>query len=144
MSCAVDSVTFSVSYSLRDYLSFVRDHLPAMMEMMVAEGKEKRALPKFTYLLFMVGSTIAFFFKKRAMPVCNFVIDAKEIRRTTRGGTLVVPWSDLIAVRRYSQGYLIDKGSKGAMPLPYRCFSPEQAPIMEGFIHAFEAERLTQ
>jgi YcxB-like protein len=136
------TIAFSVSYGLREYLSFVRDHLPAMIEMMIAEGKLKRAPSKVTYPLFVVGSTIAFFFKKRAMPVCDFVIDAKEIRRTTRGGTLVVPWSDLIAVRRYSQGFLIDKGSKGAMPLPYRCFSPEQALMMEGFIQAFDAELL--
>jgi hypothetical protein len=135
----VDSIAFSVSYTLREYLSFVRDHIPAALETMAAEGKAKGVTPRGVYPFAMAGATIAFFFKKRRMPVCDFVIDAREIRRTTRDGALVVAWSELVAVRRYSQGYFVDKGSKGAMPLPYRCFSPEQALAMEGFIRAFEA-----
>jgi YcxB-like protein len=136
------TISFSVSYTLREYLSFVRDHLPVGIALLAPEGKKKRAPSKAVYPFVLAFAAVVFFFKKRAMPVCDFVIDDKEIRRTTRGGTLVVPWSDLIAVRRYSQGYLIDKGSKGAMPLPYRCFSPEQALMMEGFIQAFDAELL--
>jgi YcxB-like protein len=138
----VQAISFSVSYGLREYLSFVRDHLPAMLEMMVAEGKVKRMPSKLWYPVFLVGSTVAFFYKKHRMPVCDFVIDEKEIRRTTRGGTLVVPWSDLIAVRRYSRGFLLDKGTKGAMPLPYRCFSAEQMAAMEGLVRDIEAKQI--
>jgi hypothetical protein len=42
------TIAFPESYGLREYLSFARDHLPAMIEMMIAEGKLKRAPSKVT------------------------------------------------------------------------------------------------
>src|SRR5471032_3452250 len=136
------TISFSVSYTLREYLSFVRDHLPVGIALLAPEGKKKRAPSKAVYPFVLAFAAVVFFFKKRAMPVCDFVIDEKEIRRTTRGGTLVVPWSDLIAVRRYSRGFLLDKGTKGAMPLPYRCFSAEQMAAMEGLVRDIEAKQI--
>jgi hypothetical protein len=69
-------------------------------------------------------AAISFFFKKRRMPVCDFVIDEKQIKRTTAAGELVIPWSAVIAVHRYTSGFLVEK-SGGAIPLPYRCFSAQ-------------------
>ncbi|MFZ3321091.1 MAG: YcxB family protein [Usitatibacter sp.] len=134
------SISFSVSYGLREYLSIFRDHLPAMLEMQVAAGLMKRRPSKLWYPLLLVASTGVFFVKKHRVGDCDFVIDGKGIRRTARDGTMMVPWNDLIAVPRYSRAFLFDKGLEGAMPLPYRCFSPEQRVAMEGFIQAFEVQ----
>ncbi|HLX24059.1 MAG TPA: YcxB family protein [Usitatibacter sp.] len=135
------TITIFVSYGLGEYLSVVRDHLPTMLEMGVATGKLKRMPPKVWHPLFLAGSIVAFVFKKRRVGDCTFVIDEKGIHRSALDGAMTVPWSDLVAVRRYSRAYLIDEGSKGAMALPYRCFSPEQKVAMEGFIRAFEVDR---
>jgi hypothetical protein len=134
------AISISVSYGLLEYLSVVRDHLPTILEMQVAAGKVKRMPSKLWYPVFLAGSTGAYFYKKRRIGSCQFVIDETGIRRTARDGTMFVPWSDLIAVRCYSRAFLLDKGLKGAMPLPYRCFSPEQMVEMEGFIRAFEEQ----
>ena len=135
-----DPITISVSYGLGEYLSVVRDHMPAMMEEMIAEGKLKRMPSKLWYPFLLIIPMFAFFYKKHRVGDCEFVIDEQGVRRTARDGTMMVPWSKFIAVRRYSRCFLLDKGAKGAMPLPYRCFSPEQMVAMEGFIAAFEAQ----
>ncbi len=136
------SISFSVSYTLREYLSFVRDHVPAGIEQMAAAGKIKKGKkvnPRYVLWLLVPVATIGFYFKKRRMPVCDFVIDEREIRRTTADGVMVVPWSKVVAIRRYTRGFLIEK-STGAMPLPYRCFSAAQASTMANLIDAHEAE----
>jgi YcxB-like protein len=135
------AITFSVSYGLLEYLSFVHAHFPLVVEMLVAEGKMKKRPPRVLYPLALLGAPVAFLRKKRSMPVCDFTIDEREIRRVTKDGTLVTPWNSVLAVRRYPRGYFIDKGLKGAMPLPYRCFSPEQKAEMEELIRAFEASK---
>jgi hypothetical protein len=137
------TVSFSVSYSLREYLSFVRDHVPAGIEQMTAAGKVKkgkRVNPRQVLWLLVPVATIGFYFKKRRMPVCDFVIDEREIRRTTADGVMGVPWSEVVAIRRYTRGFLIEK-STGAMPLPYRCFSAAQASTMGSLIDAYEGEK---
>jgi hypothetical protein len=139
---AAEAISFRVSYGLREYLSFVRENVPFALDAMAAEGKQHKGVTsRGVAPIVVAAATIAFLYKKHRMPVCDFVIDASEIRRTTRAGTLVFRWSDLIAVRRYSRGFLLDKGNSGVMMLPYRCFSPEQTSTMEGFIRDFESRR---
>jgi hypothetical protein len=139
----VDSIAFSVSYTLREYLSFVRDYLPVGIERARSAGKirkGKKVNPRHVRWALMPVATIGFYYKKWRMPVCDFVIDEREIRRTTADGLMVVPWSKVVAIHRYAEGFLVEK-SNGAMPLPYRCFSLDQKSTMEGLIHAFEVDR---
>jgi hypothetical protein len=51
-----------------------------------------------------------------------------------------MPWTDVTAVHRYSHGYLVVKGAEGAMPLPYRCLSPEQAADLGAIVERREAQ----
>ena len=50
-----------------------------------------------------------------------------------------VPWSKVIAIHRYSPGYLIEKVG-GAFPIPYRCLTDNQRGDLERFIVLREEE----
>jgi hypothetical protein len=120
-------IAFSVSYTLSEYVSIVQEHAPTLLAKQRGSRAETANKPSlFTRGMISTVATISFFFKKRRMPVCDFVIDEQQIRRKTAAGELVVSWSDVVAVHRYSRGFLVEKPG-GAMPLPYRCFSPEQS-----------------
>ncbi|HEY0953614.1 MAG TPA: YcxB family protein [Roseateles sp.] len=135
------ALTFRVSYSLSEYLSIVRDHVPDALASYEAEqGKPLTRNPGLLKLLLVPMLCIGFAIKKLQMPVCSFLIDADGIRRTTRLGTLEVPWADVVAVHRYTRGYLIRK-TGGAMPLPYRCLTSADQQLLESFIEAWRLER---
>jgi hypothetical protein len=102
-------IRLTISYTLAEYLSFVQDHLQP--------GTLSRAL-------IVAAATLSFLLKKSTMPICDFVITDEHIRRTNVG-ELIVPWAEVRAVHRYSQGFLVEK-AKGGLPLPYRCFSTSE------------------
>ena len=129
-------ISFSATYSLREYLSFVNDHLPDGLAELGSLSMGMR--PGLIRPFLLAASTVSFFFKKRRMPVCEFTIDENEIRRTTREGTLVVPWSKVRRVFRYSQGYVV-RDEKGVLALPYRCFTPEAKAAFETWSGPFGA-----
>jgi len=129
-------IAFSVSYSLREYLSFVRDYLPDGLAEMAAQGKSRGVSARVVRPFALVGAAVAFFFKKRRMPVCDFTIDEAGIRRATRDGVLVIPWNEVRRVYRYTEGYLV-REHRGAVALPYRCFSPDMKANMERLIAAY-------
>jgi len=136
------AVKFSVSYSLGEYLSIVQDHIPSVLAAYEAErGKPLTRRPKLLKFFWIPVASVGFLLKKRRMPVCHFTIDRERIQRVTRDGTLDIPWTDVIAVHPYTQGYLVEK-SKGAVPLPYRCLTTEQADALEVFVQQWrEAAR---
>ena len=132
-------ISFAVSYSRAEYLSFVHEH--------VSTFKEKRARAQGGLfkphgsilnraLITIVASSI-FLIKKHRMPLCEFEIDAKYIRRKSRQGLLCVPWAEVTDIHRYSQGYLV-VDPKGAMPLPYRCLSQQQSKALVRLVDAWE------
>lgn len=128
------TIEFSVSYSLSEYLSMVQDHYPnALAEYYSQRGKPIKRLSRLAKLLVGLVASIAFYFKKRRMPVCHFTIDGERIQRVTPDGVLNIPWTDIVAVRRYTQGYMLQK-SRGAVPLPYRCLAGDQRKLLEVFI----------
>ena len=123
------SIQFSVSYSLSEYLSIVKEHLPvAIAEHPRSKGKPRKQPSVFDRFLIVPLASVAFAFKKRRMPVCDFTISEQGIRRVTAMGELHVPWSEVVAVHRYSQGYLVAK-KNGGIPLPHRCFTSESAQL---------------
>ena len=134
-------IIFSVSYTLSEYLSFVQDHSVVVLNQeLAARGKPAaKKLPAYLRPLIAAFSSIAFFFKKRHMPFCDFIIDADGIARTTSDGRYVMPWSEVVSIHRQSQGYLV-ANRNGAMPLPFRCLNPDQASQLASLIEKREAE----
>ena len=134
-------IKFSVSYTLREYRSFVREYLPlGMAQEFARRGKTPgRALSAFVRGASLSLATVMFFFKKRRMPVCDFEIDAEGITRTTAVGRHVVPWSKVVAVHSLSPGYLVITGT-GRVALPYRCLLPADAATLAALIEKRRSE----
>jgi hypothetical protein len=134
-------LTFGVSYALREYLSIVRDHVPDVLASYAAEqGKPLTNSPRLVQRLLIPVLCVGFWIKKRQMPWCEFRIDAQGIQRVTRLGTLDLPWTQVVAVHRYTQGYLVRKAN-GGIPLPYRCFTPAQRQGMELLVERWRLSR---
>lgn len=73
------------------------------------------------------------------MGTCTFQIDDQQIQRSSKLGLFRLPWRDVVAIHRFSHGYLVEK-SKGSVPLPYRCLTEEQAAILDELIRKRERE----
>lgn len=124
-------IRFSVSYTLGEYLSFVRDSIPEQIaKERVRRGKDpaKTAGPLLLSLIQCLATTIAilaFAYKKSRVGRCQFTIDKDAIVRQSKDGTMRVPWTQVERVYSCSKGFLIAK-EIGAMPLPYRCMTPSE------------------
>jgi hypothetical protein len=125
-------IRLTISYTLAEYLSFVRDHLPALLARR-AGGKTYKPPGVLSRALIVAGASLSFLSKKCKMPICDFLITDEYVRRTTNSGELLVPWSDVRAVHRYSQGFLVEKAN-GGLPLPYRCFSESERTEFERLV----------
>jgi hypothetical protein len=126
----VESIDFSVAYVFAEYRTFVLEHIRQI------EGRPTSWIGR---QLIVVTAGLAFFVKTRRMPLCTFHIDGAGIRRTTGKGALVVPWSKVIAIHRYSPGYFLGMAG-GALPIPYRCLDEQQRARMDAFVSVREAE----
>ena len=124
-------IAFTVSYTLPEYLSFVREHMPVMFaRLRRAAGARpdahgQFAMPGWARATALWLARLAFRYKKRKMPVCAFIIDGERIVRTSAAGVQEYAWSEVEALHEYSAGYLLAL-PKGALPLPYRCLSAAQ------------------
>ena len=132
-------VVFSVTYKRLEYLRFVTAHLTATLIKIGKLGADK-PLPLYARHLMAVMGSIAFYLKRRKMPVCHFRIDDIGIFRRTQGGLLTLPWSDVVAVHRYELGLLVAKKS-GALPLPFRCLTPTQIDILEKLVEIWKSAK---
>lgn len=104
------ALCFSVSYTLREYLSIVQAAYGK-------RGKPAGGLPWLVRPAAMLVASCLFVIKKRRMPVCHFRIDSHEIQPETADDTLRILWSEVLAVHAYTQGYLVEK-AKGPCPCP--------------------------
>lgn len=99
-------------------------------------------------LPFMVTPWVAllmtpiFLHKRWRMGSCGFKIDHEGIERVTALGNLTKSWRDVVAVHRYTQGYLM-VFSAGAMPIPYRCLDAAQAQRLRALVASRPRERLS-
>ena len=123
----MEPITFSVTFSLKEYLHFVKNHaLVVINKELITRGKPARdKVPLWLSLLILLPAATGFYFKKRAMPVCAFKIDADGIERTTNARRYAVPWERVVAIHKYPQGTLF-AGATGAMPVPNRCLDASQ------------------
>lgn len=133
----MQTIEFSVRYTLDEYLSFVAEHaLVVINEQRAAKGKAPLAfLTWWTRSMIWALATPAFLYKRHKVGECRFTIDAQQVARTAKGGAMSVPWSEVVAVHRYSQGWLVAKAN-GAMPLPLRCMTPLQIAEFSQFLQS--------
>lgn len=128
------ALEFSVSYRLAEYLSFARDHAPLVTQrVLTAKGNPLQTPSRLQGVALTLICSVAFFFKKRRMPICRFVITEEGIHRSAASRNLFVPWTAVQAVHRYSQGYFIER-HRGAMPLPFRCLGAQQVSALDALI----------
>jgi hypothetical protein len=135
----VSSIVFSVCYGLREYLSFVRDF--GIWHQATGGGKsefksgKRSALARLlhTTTIYLIAPPI-FIMKKRAVGDCQFSIDERRVLRRSKSGDLELPWSQVVRVHRLTRAYLVQE-ERGAMPLPYRSFTPQQLQQFERILH---------
>lgn len=120
-------ITFSVSYTLREYLDFVHHHALVIMnqELLSRNKPPMNKMPIWIIPFILIPAAMGFIFKKREMPVCKFRIDECGIVRTTDAGPYEMLWQDVAAIHKYPSGYLVTCAT-GAFPLPNRCFDSGQ------------------
>lgn len=132
------SIAFSVSYRLREYLSFVRDF--GIWHQATGGGKselragQRGALARLihTATVYLIAPPI-FIMKKRAVGDCEFNIDEHRVLRRSKSGDVELQWKDVVRVHRLTQACLVQE-EQGAMPLPYRAFTPGQLEQFESIL----------
>jgi hypothetical protein len=134
----VHSIDLSVSYGLREYISFVRDF---GVWHQATEGGKTEFIPskRGAYARFIHTATVyllappIFIMKKRAVGDCKFNINDSRVLRQSKNGEIELPWTQVLRVHRLSQAYLVQE-EKGAMPIPYRAFTPQQLKQFESIL----------
>jgi hypothetical protein len=141
MQTAPQPIELSVRYRLAEYLRLISEFEPRSATHREAIQKAKsspwaRVLPNAKWLeriaTVLIG-TPAFLYKRSSVGTCVFRIGPERIERQSKAGTLAKPWSSVTVVHCLSEAYLVEL-EHGAMPLPYRCFSPEQRAAFEAFV----------
>jgi hypothetical protein len=129
------TITVTVEYRLKEYLRTLQDFVQFdQHRQAVAKGKQRSGTPKslnwfVKWPLILLGS-MAFFYKVSKVGTCRFRINATSIERSSKLGTLIVEWSEVVSVLRLSETYLIQL-SKGGMPIPFRCMDRPVAAAFE-------------
>lgn len=136
--------TLTVSYRLGEYISIVSDYAAWRRSTKNGTVEPERSSSQpllcvaeraFLYLLLHVVAPPVFLLKKRSVGDCLFTVTAEKIERRALDGVADVPWSAVVRVHKLSRAYLVEKKG-GAMPLPYRCFTPEARAALEAFLRS--------
>jgi hypothetical protein len=129
-------IRFSVSYTLIEYLSMVREHVAFLLRHQPQAVKRRRVLVPLacaaTALALAAGVTPVFLLKKRRTPVSDVTIDRRAIERSSTRGEFRRNWDEVKSVRRYSRGYLL-VFERGALPIPFRCMNTGQLERFRAF-----------
>lgn len=127
------TVEVVAEYQLAEYKRVLRDFIPIHL----AEVGEKpnRLLPWNWPLvegaLFSIFVTVAFLTKKAKVGRCVFTFSEAGLSRASKSGAGFRDWNEVKAVHHLSAAYLVELKAGGAMPIPYRAFSPEQRLVFE-------------
>jgi hypothetical protein len=131
----VRTISFSVDYSLAEYLSFTRDFGHQLILGDSGSAGKRTIGQRASTLLFNGAVAVLappiFLFKKHAVGACEFEISCAGIVRRSKAGEFSAPWSEVKAIHQLSKAYLVQI-DKGAIPLPYRCFSNSERGEFEG------------
>jgi hypothetical protein len=117
-----EPIRFTARYGLGEYLAVLREHLLIVLR---ERGEGRRKAGRGLRWLIAVVATPLFLYKKWRVGDCHFTIDATGLTRGSRGRPVSVAWNEIVAIRRYRAAYLVEI-ERGAMPLPYRCFSADE------------------
>jgi hypothetical protein len=131
----MNSITFSVTYQLPEYLATGEEN---SLNHIAKQAREKgrkppTKLPVYARWLLRLVATLAFRYKISKVGTCEFTINAQSIRRKSKMGELVIPWADVIAIEPLTLALLLEKG-QGAVMLPWRCMTPEQRATLQNWI----------
>ena len=125
-----------VSYGLQEYLQVLLDFAPlehhrrAVLNGKAAADRTPKKMTWFIKGMIYVAGSAAYFYKVSKVGVCNFQIHSGGVDRTSKGGILKTPWSDITQVSVLSGSYLVQKAS-GAMPIPFRCMNASEREEFE-------------
>ena len=137
------TVEVAVDYQLGEYKRVLRDFIP----MHLAETGEKpnRLLPwnwpvvEAAFLSIVVP--LVFLVKKARVGPCVFTFIEAGLTRASKSGAGSRAWTEVQAVRHLSGAFLIQLKAGGAMPVPYRSFTPAQRLVFESLVQRGTAHR---
>lgn len=128
-------IRVEVEYGLTEYKSIILEFL--------SRATKKRATvnrnlpwnkPWVERAVLAVVVPPVFWLKKLRVGKCLFEFTPEGLLRTAKGYTASRTWSQVAAVHRLSAAYLIELKEGGAMPIPYRVFTPSQRIALESFM----------
>lgn len=136
-------ISFEVYYGAEEYVSTLLEYALVrrrrnMRKKLNAEPEAVR-LPWDQRLTLRVLGPVVLRYKMRKHGTCRFRIDETQIERTSKQGTLRIPWHEVVAIHRFSKAYLVEK-DRGAVPLPYRCLDAGQATALDEIMRSKGAE----
>jgi hypothetical protein len=120
-------ITFRVRYRFSEYRSMVEDHMPTAMRELGRTPGKPNVLSTFALRVFLWG---LFQYKQSRVGECRFEIDAEGLTRHAKGREKRFAWSEIAALHRYREGYIVAL-AKGGMPLPHRCLFDGESERME-------------
>jgi hypothetical protein len=98
-----------------------------------AKGQRPRRTNLLERALYVAVLWPIFAYKSRRVGACSFRIDAQGIERTSRTGRLYKPWPQITMLRREAACWILGS-ERGAMPLPMRCLTAQDAQRLEKWI----------
>ncbi len=127
---------FKVRYALPEYVSFMWQHGGYLI-------RRRRIGKLATWWMLSKSTTTAamhFVAQGRSRHLYDFLIDVHGIVRTSSTGVTLVPWTDVTAIRRYTNGYMMVL-KRGTLPVPFRCLDKAQANLMDAFAATVKLSR---
>jgi hypothetical protein len=137
MNPQADRVEVVVEYHLAEYKRVLLEFIPLALAR--ETKKPNRLLPwNWPYVekaAFALMVPPVFWLKKAMIGACVFTFDESGISRASKGRIGRREWSQVKAVHKLSEAYLIELKEGGAMPVPYRVFTAEGRESFENLTH---------
>ena len=128
---AQEGIEFKVRYSLAEYVVFMWQHSSYLIR--------RRRFSGLPLIWMAIKSTFSaalnFVMQGRSRHIYEFQVDTHGIVRTNSTGVTLVPWGDVVAIRRYTRGFMMVL-KRGTLPIPFRCLDEAQRSVMSGFAEA--------
>jgi len=135
MNHSGDIVSVTVEYQLAEYKQMVWDFMPLHLA-----TRDKRPNPYLPWnwplverAFLAVFIPVMFKIKTGKVGPCKFTFSEAGLTRESKVGAKSCTWDQVSEVNELSATYLIHLRSGGAMPVPYRVFSPDQRAMFESF-----------
>jgi hypothetical protein len=128
-------IRVEVEYGLTEYKSIILESLAQAMKSRAAVNRNlpwNKPWVERTVLAVVIPPV--FWLKKLRVGKCLFEFTPEGMSRTAKGYTASRTWSQVAAVHRLSAAYVIKLKEGGAMPVPYRVFTPSQRTALESLM----------